>query len=573
LAAGGAGSGGGGAGSGFGAGIFTQSGVLSFDPGRGQTLTLSDVIADQAGSGGAGATSLNLTGGGTVVLGATNTYRGGTLIGGAALSLQAPGAAGSGVIDFVYGNAATLTIGAGDIPGNIIADFNPGDIIVLQGVGTETSAVLGAGNVLKVSGGATPVQIKLDPKQNYTGETFKVVGDGANNSIVTVVTPGGVQPPHISGAGKTIKGYDNATLTPLAGVVVSDLNVGAVDTATLHLSSTANGALSNLGGGAYNSVTGDYTVTGAPAAVTAALDALIFTPTAHQVAPGASVSTTFSLSVSNGTLIDKASDVVSVTAVNTPPAINGLPASFQPGYFTVPDTPFAGTTVVDPDYGAVETTTISLSGGDASGVLSLAGPIDGLSLTETAAGSGVYNLSAGNPAAVSAALDAIKFTPAYNASGFTITGMSVSVSDGLATTTASTSVLAGAPVISGAVAGQTTLDSTAIDPFSHVTVTDSPEFLSDTLTLLVTNSSGTTTDANGLLSGAHLTHSAAGIYTMAAATPTQLTSYLDALAFTPTLHQVAAGQTVTTDFQISVFNGASTSDNNTTSVIATGTKV
>ena len=78
-AIGGAGSGGAGAGLGFGAGVFTQGGALTFDPGAGQTLTVSDAIADEAGSGGAGSTSLVLTGAGAVVLGATNTYTGGTL--------------------------------------------------------------------------------------------------------------------------------------------------------------------------------------------------------------------------------------------------------------------------------------------------------------------------------------------------------------------------------------------------------------------------------------------------------------------------------------------------------------
>ena len=69
-----------------------------------------------------------------------------------------------------------------------------------------------------------------------------------------------------------------------------------------------------------------------------------------------------------------------------------MPGSFQPGYFTVPDTPFAGATVVDPDLGAVETATIGLANADFNGYLSLAGPVDGVSLTETGPGSGVYDL-------------------------------------------------------------------------------------------------------------------------------------------------------------------------------------
>ena len=455
---------------------------------------MSDVIADGAGFGGRGKTTLDLMGAGVVDLVNTNTYGGGTLVGAAGLSLLAPGAAGSGIIDFAYGNSSILTIGAGDVPTNVIADFNPGDQIVLQGVGTETSAVLGAGNILTITGGSTSVQLKLDPTQDYSGETFGVVGDGANNSILTVVTPSSVQPPHISGAGVTVHGVDNGSLAPLSNVVVQDLNAGVVDTARLQLSSTKNGTLSNLGGGSYNSATGFYAVSGDAAAVTAALEGLAFTPTAHEVSPGKSVKTSFKLTVTNGVLVDIASDTVSVAAVNTPPAIDGLAARFQPGYFTIPDTPFAGATVADPDKGAVETATITLSGGDSYGLLSLASPVDGVSLAETSAGSGVYDLSAGSPAAITAALNAIQFTPAYNASGFAITDMSVAVSDGTATTTASTSVLAGAPVITGADTGQTTLDTNPIDPFRTTTISNSPEFQSDQLTILLVDPSGVATE-------------------------------------------------------------------------------
>jgi hypothetical protein len=50
-----------------------------------------------------------------------------------------------------------------------------------------------------------------------------------------------------------------------------------------------------------------------------------------------------------------------------------------------------------------------------------------------------------------------------------------------------------------------------------------------------------------------------------------LTSLLDALAFSPTAHQGAAGSTITAGFELSVFNGASTSDNYATSVVVTET--
>ncbi len=47
--------------------------------------------------------------------------------------------------------------------------------------------------------------------------------------------------------------------------------------------------------------TGTYILAaGTPSAVTTALDALVFTPTAHQVAPGSTITTGMTLSVSDG---------------------------------------------------------------------------------------------------------------------------------------------------------------------------------------------------------------------------------------------------------------------------------
>jgi autotransporter-associated beta strand protein len=88
-----AGNGGGGAagnGSAFGTGMFLQgNGTINFQPGGGQTQTISDVIADQTGSGGTGANAgswaLSLSGGGALVLNGANTYSGGTTVTGATL--------------------------------------------------------------------------------------------------------------------------------------------------------------------------------------------------------------------------------------------------------------------------------------------------------------------------------------------------------------------------------------------------------------------------------------------------------------------------------------------------------
>ncbi|MFI4948001.1 MAG: beta strand repeat-containing protein, partial [Alphaproteobacteria bacterium] len=567
--AGAAGSGGGAAGAGFGSGLFVQgTGNVILAPPSGQTLTIADTIADQAGAG--GAASLTIKGAGNVVLSATNSFTGGTTLKGGTLSLQASGAAGTGMITFTYGRAATLIVGQGDIPANIISGFLPGDVIDLQGIGTATGATPNANNVLTVAGGTTPVQLNLDPLQNLTGETFNVASDLHGGTLLTATDVNGDTPPFIAGSG-TLTGDDHTPLDPFAGVTVANLNPGQSETVTVTQSSTANGVLSNLSGGSYNPTTGVYSVTGSVATVTTALQGLVFTPTIHQVAPGQVETTQFSLSASDGQMTSiTRTQTLDVTALNDPPVISGV--GWDYGYWNVALNPFAGATVSDPDLGATESVSFTVSSavlgfGDVNGLLSLSLP--GFTLNHT--GSGTYTLTGGTgPAQVTAAIDAIQFTPTpYTiASGATDTQIGVTVSDGIAPpVSAVANVQAGLPIYSGTKANQAAVDGIAMAPFKAVTITDSAGLTIEGMTIQLYDSTANfqvTTDTNGTLSGVGLTKTGVGTYTLVPGTPAAVTAELDALTFTP-----AYGSTTrTTDFYMLASDGGTASGNTATSVVA-----
>jgi uncharacterized protein with beta-barrel porin domain len=126
----------GGNGQAFGSGLFLQgNGTIGFQPGAGHTQIISDVIADQTGSGGTGANSgswaLTVSGGGALVLNGTNTYSGGTTVTGATLVVN--GSIGDPIV-----NAGGVLAGTGTVDATTINNggtLAPGPI---SGIGTLT---------------------------------------------------------------------------------------------------------------------------------------------------------------------------------------------------------------------------------------------------------------------------------------------------------------------------------------------------------------------------------------------------------------------------------------------------
>ena len=437
----------------------------------------------------------------------------------------------------------------------------------LSGGGFTATAAPGVYTVTAVAGGGltaaqqaqadlraavfTPTQAGIGTPPTQTSFIVSV-SDGAATATLTGAQ---VTATHTTNTAPMLGGFaagqttsDKATAQLFANATVTDPDAQP-QTVTVTLSNAANGTLSGGGFAALANAPGSYQVTAASAAAAQAdLRALVFTPTPNQVAPGGAGTTRFTVQVNDTqTTTSDSTTTEVVTSVNDTPALSGTHASTTGDRTAV--ALFSSVTLTDPDVGQTETATISFAA--ANGTLSGAG-------TATVAnGTASYAVTAGSAAALQYALEAVTFMPtaAPAGSAATQTVVSLSVSDGAATTAADTVVTAthttNTPVAAAnATPAQSTTDKAAVRPFAGVTVTD-PD-TGQTETAAITYSA-----ANGTLSGAGLTGQA-GSYGLSAASAAALQGALQALVFTPTADQVAPEQAVQTAFTVQVGDGAST---------------
>jgi outer membrane autotransporter protein len=252
-----------GAGSAFGSGIFLQgnNGTLTFATDAGNTQTLSDVIADQTGSGGApdtlyatggptctdgcagysaaGSWRLAKTGAGTLVLTGNNTFSGGVTINGGTIRVGHDNALGTGTFTVL---GSTLDIQDGitisndtDLQANL--DIN----VDANETGTHAGAIssTGAFGVNKTGGGT----LVLSGTNTYTGGTVitgGVLQVGADSNLGAVT--GGIE---IGDATlRASAGFTSGRAVALTGDATIEIETGDL---VLNGNITGSGSLTKTG--------------------------------------------------------------------------------------------------------------------------------------------------------------------------------------------------------------------------------------------------------------------------------------------------------------------------------------
>jgi hypothetical protein len=135
---------------------------------------------------------------------------------------------------------------------------------------------------------------------------------------------------------KAVATTDAASAKPFTGVVITDPNARQTETATVSLSAAANGMLSDPNASTDHSTitNGVLTVSGSATAVSTALDGLVFTPTANQVAAGAAVTTTVTAVIKDtaGETASAASTITATQVAASPPATDTIVLDMSEDY-------------------------------------------------------------------------------------------------------------------------------------------------------------------------------------------------------------------------------------------------
>ena len=453
-----------------------------------------------------------------------------------------------------YANGTyTVTGTVADVQAALKAlQFDPRDRSGAAGVETTTFSI----RVTDVRGLSSPTNtsIKVDSVHGTLPNAAPVIG-GAEAPVTTNTA-------------------DTDVTSPFANVTITDDSPTV--TVTIVMDAASEGEFINLGIGSYNRSAGIYTVTGTPAQVQAAIQALKFKPEARPDAQVGSVQTTnFTITASDGTYFTTNTNVsVNAAATNRAPTLEA-PVRIV----TIADdeetnlaTPFSEVVISDTNANDIVTVTITLDAAH-KGILV---PVNGGVYDEE---SGIFSFT-GSAADAQAAVQALRYNPAIRpgaengsieTSHFTIT---VTDEAGLATTPNTNISVASvhhevqenqAPVIGGANAPVTVTvaDTDVTSPFATVTVADDDP----TVTVVITMDSPSEGEFTNLAIGSYDRN--AGTYTVTG-TPAQVQAAIQSLQFNPADRPNAqVGSVQTTGFTITVSDETHSSTNTNISVNAT----
>jgi beta-glucanase (GH16 family) len=252
------------------------------------------------------------------------------------------------------------------------------------------------------------------PANTATGLTSTLtLADGQTLTLAAELLtppPGASTPITMTPATEAVATTDAATTKPFSNVVITDANAGASESVTVTLTSAANGILTDPNAETDGStvVNGVWNAAGSSTAVAAALDGLVFKPTAHQVAPGSDVTTTVTAAIED-TAGEKYVGTSKITATAAATAISITPKTEAVATTDAASTkPFAGVSIIDVNAGQTETASVTVSA-PANGILSDPhATTDGSNVTN-----GILTVS-GSASVVASAIDGLVFKPTEN---------------------------------------------------------------------------------------------------------------------------------------------------------------
>jgi hypothetical protein len=440
----------------------------------------------------------------------------------------------------------------------------------------------------------TPVRVEvINPALAASGTLRFKTNDPARPEVsipFSYVAPNTA--PTIGGLPVNQPANDSATIAPFANLTVNDPNNQNMLAKVTVLNGVVRGDFSAATTtGWTRTVSGNNIVysrffnpvANIGSVVQAALRGFVFAPRSNAIKPNTTELTDITVFVNDGLANTTATTRLTTTSVNNVPAFGGTTANVAVNDNATVN-PFTALTVTDADTQEMLISVTILNGivrGDFTSA-STAGWAVRYVLGNNITYKRYFSPQVNVGAAAQAAFRALVFQPRQNAinPGTTeATDFQVTVSDGVAPavlgtgTRVTTTSVNNAPVIGGAVAGQTMNDNQTKAVFSTLTVSD-PDMQSMNVIITIPNgvsrgdlTSGSATGWTRTVVGSDLRYNR--FFAATANIGATVQSAIRALVFQPRTN-VPIGTTETTGFTVFLTDGLANTTNSATSVITTG---